>query len=146
MKQRLRHEWQQLRTATRSLDRQTVFVLTMYIVFVIVQYKLGNRRFFRTELAAHVAEDWRGLLSWGWWFAVQGVTGFVLPVLALIVLTLLAVIALFWRVRKLAGALLLPYLAWVLFASVLNYQFLQLNPEADGGDANGAVERVRIGN
>ena len=85
-------------------------------------------------------------LSWSYvFFGAQQITGGLI-VLALIVLTLLAVIALFWRVRKLAGALLLPYLAWVLFASVLNYQFLQLNPEADGGDANGAVERVRIGN
>ena len=86
MKQRLRHEWQQLLAAARSLDRQTVFVLTTCIVFVIVQYKLGNRRFFLNELAVHVAEDWRGLLSWGWWFAVQGVTGFVIPVLALLLL------------------------------------------------------------
>ena len=85
-------------------------------------------------------------LSWSYvFFGAQQITGGLI-VLALIVLTLLAVIALFWRVRKLAGALLLPYLAWVLFASVLNYQFLQLNPDADGGDANGAVERVRIGN
>jgi len=85
-------------------------------------------------------------LSWSYvFFGAQQITGGLI-VLALIVLTLLAVIALFWRVRKLAGALLLPYLVWVLFASVLNYQFLQLNPDADGGDANGAVERVRIGN
>ena len=85
-------------------------------------------------------------LSWSYvFFGAQQLTG-ALVLLVIIVLTLLAVIALFWRVRKLAGALLLPYLAWVLFASVLNYQFLQLNPDADGGDANGAVERVRIGN
>ena len=46
-----------------------------------------------------------------------------------------------------AGALLLPYLAWVLFATALNWQFLQLNPDADGGlPAGGTSERVRIGN
>ena len=85
-------------------------------------------------------------LSWSYvFFGAQQITGGLI-VLALIALTLLVVIALFWRVRKLAGVLLLPYLAWVLFASVLNYQFLQLNPQADGGDAEGAVERVRIGN
>ena len=85
-------------------------------------------------------------LSWSYvFFGAQQITGGLI-VLALIVLTLLVVIALFWRVRKLAGVLLLPYLAWVLFASVLNYQFLQLNPQADGGNVEGAVERVRIGN
>lgn len=37
-------------------------------------------------------------------------------------------IVLFRRVRPLAAALLLPYLAWCLFASVLNWQFLEANP------------------
>ena len=43
-----------------------------------------------------------------------------LVLLVAIVLTLLVVIALFWRVRRLAGLLLLPYLAWVCFAAYLN--------------------------
>lgn len=51
----------------------------------------------------------------------------------------------FWRVRKVAGLLMVPYLAWILFATVLNYQFLAMNPNLDGVDAPGAVvERVRI--
>ena len=62
----------------------------------------------------------------------------VLDVLALIT------ILLFWRVRKLAAVLLLPYLAWILFASVLNWQFLQLNPDASGSDDSGAVQRVEL--
>ncbi|MBO6525911.1 TspO/MBR family protein [Erythrobacter sp.] len=83
-------------------------------------------------------------LSWTWvFFGSKQITGGLI-VLVLVALTLLAVIALFWRVRKLAGVLLLPYLAWVLFATALNYQFLQLNPDADGGNTEGAVERVRI--
>lgn len=36
----------------------------------------------------------------------------------------------FYRVRPLAGLILLPYLGWVLFATVLNWQFLQANPGA----------------
>ena len=38
----------------------------------------------------------------------------------------------FWRVRPLAGALLLPYLCWVGFALALNYAVWQLNPETLG--------------
>ena len=41
-----------------------------------------------------------------------------------IVATLIA----FWRVRRTAGALLIPYLLWVTFASALNYSVWQLNP------------------
>jgi translocator protein len=43
---------------------------------------------------------------------------------ALILLTTV----LFWRVRPLAGIMMLPYIAWVSFASVLNYSLWQLNP------------------
>ncbi len=34
---------------------------------------------------------------------------------------------LFWRLNPLAGALMFPYLAWVIFASCLNYAIWQLN-------------------
>ncbi len=63
---------------------------------------------------------------------------------AVVVLTLV----LFARVRPTAALLLLPYLGWALFASVLNWQFLTLNPGADGQADNGAsaaVVRVQIG-
>ena len=36
-------------------------------------------------------------------------------------------ILLFWRVRALAGVLLLPYLAWISFATALNLVLLRLN-------------------
>jgi tryptophan-rich sensory protein len=38
---------------------------------------------------------------------------------------------LFARIRKAAGLLMLPYLAWLCFATFLNYQIVQLNPDAD---------------
>ncbi len=38
----------------------------------------------------------------------------------------------FWWVRRLAGALLVPYLLWVGFAAALNFSVWQLNPEALG--------------
>ncbi|MDG6078503.1 tryptophan-rich sensory protein [Erythrobacter litoralis] len=77
-------------------------------------------------------------------FGAQEITA-ALVVLLLVDVTLLVVIALFWRIRRAAGLLLLPYLAWVLFATALNWQFLQLNPEADGGLPGGAQDRVQIG-
>jgi tryptophan-rich sensory protein len=45
-----------------------------------------------------------------------------------IVATLIA----FWRISRLAGALLIPYLLWVIFASALNYSVWQLNPQVLG--------------
>ena len=45
----------------------------------------------------------------------------------LVALTILAV----WRIRPLAGALLLPYLAWLCLATALNFETGRLNPGAD---------------
>lgn len=42
-------------------------------------------------------------------------------------LAILAVVVLFWRKDPRAGALLLPYLAWVSFASYLNFALWRLN-------------------
>ncbi len=47
-------------------------------------------------------------------------------------IAVLVTVILYWRVRRSAGLLLVPYLAWVLFATVLNWQFLEANPDADG--------------
>jgi translocator protein len=44
-------------------------------------------------------------------------------------LMILAVLLLFWRVRPLAGALLLPYLLWVTYAAALNFALWRMNPQ-----------------
>ena len=43
-------------------------------------------------------------------------------------LVLAATLRLFWRVRKAAGVLLVPYLAWVTFAAALNFTIWRMNP------------------
>jgi benzodiazapine receptor len=53
-------------------------------------------------------------------------------------------IVLFWKVRSAAAWLLLPYLAWILFATALNYEFLRLNPNADGEEGSYPVERIEL--
>ena len=67
-----------------------------------------------------------------------------LGVVAALDLLVLLTLALFWRVRPLAGMLLAPYLAWVLFATLLTWQFLVLNPDADGMPTANAVTRVQL--
>jgi len=47
----------------------------------------------------------------------------ILILLALIIVTTV----LFWKVKPVAGALMLPYIAWVSFASYLNYTIWRLN-------------------
>ncbi|MXO90673.1 TspO/MBR family protein [Pontixanthobacter aquaemixtae] len=67
-----------------------------------------------------------------------------LYVLIAAVVTAIIVIALFWRVRQLAALMLVPYLAWLCFATLLNYEFLKLNPDADGQETTQAVQRIEF--
>ncbi|MDP3907046.1 TspO/MBR family protein [Novosphingobium sp.] len=67
-----------------------------------------------------------------------------LVLLGVLVVALAGTIFLFHAVRPLAAYLLVPYLAWVLFASALNWQFLQLNPDADGAAGGEAVTSVEF--
>ncbi|MFA5246845.1 MAG: TspO/MBR family protein [Candidatus Micrarchaeia archaeon] len=48
-------------------------------------------------------------------------------VIALLWLSIAATIAVFWRISKTASWLLVPYILWVSFASVLNYYVWILN-------------------
>lgn len=59
-------------------------------------------------------------------------------------LAVIATIVLFWKVRPPAAWLLVPYLAWVLFATALNWQFNVLNPDAETRGGSGAVTRYEL--
>jgi benzodiazapine receptor len=41
---------------------------------------------------------------------------------------ILATLLAFWKVHRVAGALLVPYLAWVSFATFLNFTLWRMNP------------------
>ena len=53
-----------------------------------------------------------------------------LVILGMNVLVTMTIIA-FWQIRPLAGALLIPYLAWLCIATALNHEIGRLNPGAD---------------
>jgi tryptophan-rich sensory protein len=84
----------------------------------------GALSLFLVQLALNALWSW---LFFGWHL---GALAFA-DILLLWVLILATLIA-FWRVRALAGWLLVPYLLWVSFASALNYAVWQLNPQSLG--------------
>lgn len=75
---------------------------------------------FVVQLIANALWSW---LFFGW---RKGALAFA-DILVLWVL-IAATIAAFWRIKRSAGALLVPYLAWVSFATALNYAIWQRNP------------------
>ncbi len=55
-------------------------------------------------------------------------TGLAFAEILLLWLAIAATTVAFWRIRKAAGVLLVPYLAWVSFAAVLNGVLWRMNP------------------
>lgn len=65
---------------------------------------------------------------WSWLFFAWHLGALAFVDIVLLWLLIVATVIAFWRIRPLAGALLLPYLAWVSFASGLNFVVWHLNP------------------
>ena len=69
---------------------------------------------------------------WTWLFFVLRHGGLAFAEILVLWALILVTIGLFWRVSRAAATLLLPYLAWVSFASVLTLATWRLNPELLG--------------
>lgn len=65
---------------------------------------------------------------WTWLFFRWRMGAWALAEIVILWLILIATLTRFWRVHPLAGALLLPYLAWVTFATALTAAVWRLNP------------------
>ena len=108
----------------------TVLYAMMAIAAWLV-WRSGGFRANRIALSLFLVQLALNVL-WSWFFFAwhRGALAFADIVLlwVLIVATLIS----FWRVRPLAGILLIPYLLWVSFASFLNYSVWQLNPQILG--------------
>ena len=76
-------------------------------------------------------------------FGAQNMMGGLIVLIAA-VLTLMPVMLAFWRVRKNAAYLLLPYFAWICFASALNFQFIVENPDGGATEQSGAAVEVSL--
>lgn len=84
-------------------------------------------------------------LAWSpMFFVSHQITG-ALILMILLDLAVIVTIVLFWKIRRSAALLMLPYLAWILFATLLTYQIRQANPHLDGQqDYSGAIDRYEF--
>lgn len=83
-------------------------------------------------------------LAWSPVFFAMHQIQWALYLLIALELVVWAMVYMFWRVRRLAGLLLLPYVVWLAFATLLNWQILDLNPHADESEYSGAVQRIEL--
>jgi tryptophan-rich sensory protein len=65
---------------------------------------------------------------WSWLFFAWHQGGLALAEILVLWVLIVATCASFWRCHAPAGALMLPYLAWVTFAGFLTYATWRLNP------------------
>ena len=65
--------------------------------------------------------------AWSWLFFGLHLPGVALAEIVVLWCAIVATAVLFWRVRPVAGALLVPYVAWVGFAAALNFALWRLN-------------------
>lgn len=65
--------------------------------------------------------------AWTPLFFGLGWRGIALAELSVLLVVLVATVVMFWRRSRVAGALLVPYLAWSVFAWCLNFAVWQLN-------------------
>ena len=96
----------------------------MTVKRVAAQSGFGSEYNLRRAFVAQLGVN--ALWSWLFFAWHKGAFAFVdvLVLLALIAATVTG----FWRIRRLAGVLLIPYFAWVAFASALTWAVWQRNP------------------
>lgn len=90
-------------------------------------WRKGTSPQVRTALALFMVQLALNVL-WSWLFFAWRLGVWSVIEIAVLWCAIAATILAFWRVRPLAAALLLPYLAWVKFAAALNFTVWRLNP------------------
>lgn len=103
----------------------------LYFLMGIAAWLVWKRHGFGaagTELALYVAQLVANAL-WTWLFFAWRLAGLAFAEILILWCLVFFMVATFWRIHRLAGALLMPYLAWLSFAAALNYAIWRLNPQ-----------------
>jgi translocator protein len=104
----------------------TLLYALMAVAAWLVWLTRGSVREAAVPLSAYIVQlALNG--TWSFLFFGRQAIGAALVEIALLWLAILVTVVLFWRVRRLAGILLLPYFAWVSFAVALNAALWRLN-------------------
>ena len=101
-------------------------VIALALAMVVTAYGAADRRNAIIAFVVQLALN----LAWSPLFFGAHKLGPALVLLVVLDLAIVVTVLLFRRVRPFAALLLLPYLAWCLFATLLNWQFIAANPDA----------------
>jgi translocator protein len=101
----------------------------LYLLMAIAAWLVWSARGFsgaRTALTLYLLQLALNT-AWSWLFFGEHRIGLALLDIVVLWLLIAATLVLFWRIRPVAGWLLVPYLVWVGYAAALNYAIFQAN-------------------
>jgi tryptophan-rich sensory protein len=102
---------------------------TLYVLMAVAAWRVwragpdGGRRPALTVYAVQLTLN----LAWSFIFFGLRQPGFALGEVVLLLASVVVTGVLFWRVDRPAGLMMIPYAAWVSFASLLNFEIWRLN-------------------
>jgi benzodiazapine receptor len=102
---------------------------TLYAMIAVAGWRVWRRRSERGAGSALIAWGVQLALNLAWSFIFFGarLIGAALADIVVLLAAIVLTAILSWRVDRLAGVLLMPYIAWVSFATVLNASLWKLN-------------------
>jgi translocator protein len=103
----------------------------LYAMMAIAAWRVWRKAGFGTALYLFLAQLALNAL-WSWLFFAWRLGGAAFGEILLLWLLIAATVAAFFRIDRLAAALLVPYLAWVSFACALTYAVWRANPQLLG--------------
>ena len=104
---------------------------TLYALMGIAAWRVWRRAGFGVPLSLFLIQLALNAL-WSWLFFAWRMGAAAFAEVVLLWLLIAATLVAFSRVDRLAGALLVPYLAWVSFAAILTYAVWRANPQVLG--------------
>jgi len=120
----------------------TVFYAMMGVALALILDARGARgqqsalTLFAVQLILNLA--WSPLF-----FAAHQVTAALWLIVAMLIAAVLTTRA-FFKIRAVAGWLMLPYLAWLVFALALNLEMNRLNPDAERLQPGGSATQFAV--
>ncbi|MBJ6979913.1 TspO/MBR family protein [Luteimonas sp. MC1895] len=104
----------------------TVLYILMAVAAWLV-WRVGGFERARTALTLYLVQLVVNAL-WSWLFFAWQMGGAALADIALMWVLVAATMLAFWKHSRVAALMLLPYLAWISFAAMLNLKLWQANP------------------
>jgi benzodiazapine receptor len=103
----------------------------LYLLMAVAAWRVWRTAGFGPAIGLFIAQLALNAL-WSWIFFAWRMGAAAFAAIVLLWVLIAATLVAFWLTERLAGALLVPYLAWVSYAAALTYAVWRANPQLLG--------------